>query len=112
MSTERKDSLGATATDHARLVAACRELALIGLAAALAGRADRANPIAPRRSPTVALDVTAGGTSVPPTELRADAIGRIVRGLENDAGTPVGNALRALDAKLRDPDASVEATRQ
>jgi hypothetical protein len=109
MSHHDSAPLGAIANQHAHLKAACRELALIGIAAALAACSERANPTAPQHSPAVDRSLAAAEPSVAPTELTSDAIVRILPALEQDAAAPVDNALRALDAKLRDADATAGA---
>lgn len=82
--------------------------AQLGLAAALAACAEQADPTAPQsHAAEAALPATSASAAA--AELTADAIGRILPALDRDAATPVGNALRTLDAELRDPRASVAA---
>jgi hypothetical protein len=89
------------------LALACRAIAFT-VVAALAACAEHGNPTSPSTSviPSVPRLTT---LVVAQTELTADAIGRILPALEKDAATPVGNALRTLDAKLRDASASTNA---
>jgi hypothetical protein len=75
--------------------------AVLGVVAACAERADPTGPLA---DPTGSSLATA--SSSVPADLTADAIGRILPALEQDAAAPLGNALTALDAKLRDRKAT------
>jgi hypothetical protein len=82
--------------------------AQLGLAAALAACAEQADPTAPQsHAAEAALPATSASAAA--AELTADAIGRILPALDRDAATPVGNALRTLDAELCDPRATAEA---
>ena len=77
------------------------------LAAALGACSDdQAGPLAPDTfAPTVA--VTAA--TAPAAQLSRDAVVRLLPALNKDAATPVGNALRALDARLADSKATLAA---
>jgi len=75
--------------------------AVLGVVAACAEQADPTSPFAESAGSTLA----AASSSVP-ADLTADAIGRILPALEKDAAAPVGSALSALDAKLRDRKAT------
>jgi len=99
-------SLGATG--WSRLAGARRAIGLFGLVAALACD-EQAAMTSPATSPSVTSTARSTSLAGLETELSADAIGRILPALEKDAAAPVGNALRALDTKLRDPNATTEA---
>ena len=98
---------GGAITRPPSLALACRAIAFT-VVAALAACAEHGNPTSPSTSvvPSVPRLTT---LVVARTELTADAIGRILPALEKDAAAPVGNALRTLDAKLRDASASTDA---
>ena len=85
----------------------CRLYALAGLAVALAACAEPASPTAPRTSPVTRTAFDLIRETGTPNDLTADAIDRLLPALEKDAAAPVGNALRSLDAKLRDASASL-----
>jgi hypothetical protein len=93
----------------ARLGPASRAVALCGLVATLVGCGDQATPTSPAKSGAVTSTARSTRIAVLQTELAADAIGRILPALEKDAAAPVGNALRTLDTKLRDPNATTDA---
>jgi hypothetical protein len=67
---------------------------------------DEPGPLAPDESvPSAAIGA---GTS-PAAQLSGDAVARLLPALNKDAVTPVGKALRELDAKLADPKATSAA---
>ena len=107
MSRRFHASLGAAPKSERRGLAR-RAIALFGLVAAVACD-EQAAPTSPAKSATMTSTARSTSLSVLQTELAADALGRILPALEKDAATPVGNALRALDTKLRDPNATTEA---
>ena len=98
---------GGAITRTPALALACRAIAFT-VVTTLAACAEHGNPTSPSTSvvPSVPRLTT---LVVAQTELTADAIGRILPALEKDAAAPVGNALRTLDAKLRDASASRDA---
>jgi len=75
--------------------------AVLGVVAACAEQADPTSPL----KGSVGSNLAAASSSLP-ADLTADAIGRILPALEKDAAAPVGSALSALDAKLRDRKAT------
>jgi hypothetical protein len=94
--------LGAiTHHDPSPFAAACRALAVGGIVAALAACAEHASPTAPPSAAATTLAQPAGAAAAA-AGLSADAIDRLLPALEKDASAPVGSAIAALDAKLRD----------
>ena len=86
-----------------------RHATALGLIAVIGACADQSSPTSPAGAAAVPSPSHATTLAVLQSELTADAIDRILPALEKDAAAPVGNALRTLDAKLRDPGATTAA---
>ena len=100
------DGAGRGAALHVRR---CRIHLLSTIAVALAACVDQESPTTPRRPPVAIQAADMLRPTVTPNDLTADAIDRLLPALGKDAASPVGNALRGLDAKLRDAGASLAA---
>jgi hypothetical protein len=91
-------------TSTRRLTALATALALGAVLGACTD--DQAGPLAPDSfAPTTAI----GAATAPAAQLSADAVARLLPALGKDAATPLGRALRELDAKLADAKATPAA---